>query len=210
MSRITARLPDELVQALDAAARELNRTRAGVIRQAAERRVEDLADLSTVVERLRDPSDPVLDRDDVERELLDQDQAERRQGDCPDGEAGAMASDARHRPSGRRPGAWRFVEGRPAWTAAGRCRRLSSRRADGAGLIQVDEPENAERFTSRRHHLRAAAAYHVVSAFRRHATRGGNCWRRPPLQASRRRTDLGAGSGPAGAQRGAAFPHRKS
>ena len=73
MSQITARLPDELVAALDAAARDLNRSRAEVIRQAIERYVEDFGDLSIAVERLRDPTDPVLDWDKVKRELLDQD-----------------------------------------------------------------------------------------------------------------------------------------
>ena len=70
MSQITARLPDDLVDALDAAAKELKRTRAEIIRQAVERYLEDFDDLSVAVERLRDPSDPVLDWEDVKRELL--------------------------------------------------------------------------------------------------------------------------------------------
>ena len=73
MNQITARLPDDLVEALDAAARELNRSRAQVIRQAIERYIEDFGDLATTMERLRDPNDPVLDWDEVRRELLDQD-----------------------------------------------------------------------------------------------------------------------------------------
>ncbi len=73
MSQVTARLPDDLVAALDAAARDLNRSRAEVIRQAIERYLEDYGDLSTAVERLRDPGDPVLDWDQVRRELLGQD-----------------------------------------------------------------------------------------------------------------------------------------
>ena len=51
MSQITARLPDDLVDALDAAARELKRTRAEIIRQAVERYLEDFDDLSVAVER---------------------------------------------------------------------------------------------------------------------------------------------------------------
>ena len=70
MSQITARLPDELVDALDAVAKELKRTRAEIIRQAVERYLEDFDDLSVAVERLRDPSDPVLDWEEVKRELL--------------------------------------------------------------------------------------------------------------------------------------------
>jgi len=73
MNQVTARLPDDLVAALDAAARELNRSRAQLIRQAIERYVEDFDDLTTAMERLRDPSDPVLDWDEVRRELLGQD-----------------------------------------------------------------------------------------------------------------------------------------
>ena len=62
-----------MINALDAAAHSLNRSRAEVIGQALERYGEDFGDLSTTVERLRDPSDPVLDRDAVPRELLSQD-----------------------------------------------------------------------------------------------------------------------------------------
>ena len=70
MSQLTARLPDDLLDALDAAAKELKRTRAEIIRQAVERYLEDFDDLSIAVERLRDPSDPVLDWEEVKRELL--------------------------------------------------------------------------------------------------------------------------------------------
>jgi predicted DNA-binding protein len=73
MSQVTARLPDELVRALDAAARDLKRSRAEVIRQAVERYIQDFDDLSVAVDRLRDPSDPVLDWDEVRRDLLSQD-----------------------------------------------------------------------------------------------------------------------------------------
>ena len=73
MSQVTARLPDELVKALDTAARDLKRSRAEVIRQAIERYIEDFDDLSVAIDRLRDPSDPVLDWDDVRRDLLHQD-----------------------------------------------------------------------------------------------------------------------------------------
>ena len=74
MSQISARLPDAVVASLDAAAAKLHRSRAEVIRQALERYLEDFDDLSIALERLRDPSDPVLDWDQVRRELLDSDQ----------------------------------------------------------------------------------------------------------------------------------------
>ncbi|MDE0236524.1 MAG: ribbon-helix-helix protein, CopG family [bacterium] len=73
MSQITARVPDELVDALDAAAEDLKRSRADIIRQALERYLEDYDDLEVAVERLRDPADPVLDWDQVRHELLSSD-----------------------------------------------------------------------------------------------------------------------------------------
>ena len=73
MSQITARVSQPVVEALDAAAAQLRRSRAQVIREALERYLEDYDDLSVALERLRDPSDPVLDWDDVRRDLLDSD-----------------------------------------------------------------------------------------------------------------------------------------
>ena len=73
MTQITARLPDELAMSLDAAAVQLKRSRADVVRLALERYLEDFDDLSAALDRLRDPSDPVLDWDEVRRELLGSD-----------------------------------------------------------------------------------------------------------------------------------------
>ncbi len=73
MSQITARVPDGIIEALDAAAARLNRSRAQIVRQALERYLEDHDDLTVALERLRDPTDPVLDWDEVRRELLDSD-----------------------------------------------------------------------------------------------------------------------------------------
>ena len=72
-TQVTARVPDELAGALDAAAAQLKRSRADVIRQALERYLEDFDDLSVALDRLRDPSDPALDWDEVRRELLGSD-----------------------------------------------------------------------------------------------------------------------------------------
>ncbi len=72
MTQLTARVPAELAEALDAAATQLKRSRAEVIRQALERYLEDFDDLSVALERLRDPSDPVLDWDEVKVDLLGQ------------------------------------------------------------------------------------------------------------------------------------------
>ena len=61
MTQITVRIPDELVQALDAVAAQLKRSRAAVVRQAVERYLEDFEGLggggwSTFAT----PADPVL------------------------------------------------------------------------------------------------------------------------------------------------------
>ena len=68
--QVTARLPDPVVEALDNAATQLRRSRADVIRLAVEHYLEDFDALSVAIDRRRDPSDPVLDWDQVRRELL--------------------------------------------------------------------------------------------------------------------------------------------
>lgn len=71
-TQITVRLPDEQTAALDAVAAALKRSRAEIVRQAVEQYLEDFDDLSVAVERLMDPSDPVLDWDEFRRDLLGQ------------------------------------------------------------------------------------------------------------------------------------------
>ena len=73
MPQITAKVPDELAEALDAAAAHLQRSRAYLIRQALVRYLEDYNDLTVAMNRLQDPSDPSLDWDEVKRELLGSD-----------------------------------------------------------------------------------------------------------------------------------------
>ena len=73
MTQITARVPDDLATALDAAAARLNLSRASVVRHALDLYLQDFDDLSVAQDRLRDPSDPVLDWGEVRRELLDSD-----------------------------------------------------------------------------------------------------------------------------------------
>ncbi|MCK4623190.1 MAG: ribbon-helix-helix protein, CopG family [Desulfuromonadales bacterium] len=70
MSQITARLPDEVISALDRAAQSLHRSRADIIRQAIEAYIEDFDDLSVAIERLRDPSDESIDWQEAKRALL--------------------------------------------------------------------------------------------------------------------------------------------
>ena len=74
MPQITARMPEELVAELDAAAKRLNRSRAEVLRQATEAYLDDHEDLKVAMERLQDPTDPVLDWEEVRRELVGSDQ----------------------------------------------------------------------------------------------------------------------------------------
>ena len=73
MSQITARIPDDLLAELDAAATSLRRTRADVIRQAVEYYLDDYEDIRAALSVLRDPADPVLDWESVRGELLNQD-----------------------------------------------------------------------------------------------------------------------------------------
>ena len=73
MSQITARLPDEVVLALDRAAQTLHRSRADIIRQAIEAYMEDFDDISVAIERLRDPLDESIDWQEARRALLAQD-----------------------------------------------------------------------------------------------------------------------------------------
>lgn len=71
--QISARILDSMVDAIDTAASKLRRSRAEVIRTALENFLEDFDDLSVALDRIRDPSDPVLDWEDVRRELLSTD-----------------------------------------------------------------------------------------------------------------------------------------
>ena len=61
MVQVTACLPDTLGAELDAAAQQLNRRRADIIRQAIEYYLDDIEDLRCGVAALKDPADPVLD-----------------------------------------------------------------------------------------------------------------------------------------------------
>ena len=73
MTRITTRVSDEMVEALDAAAAKLRRSRADVMRQALEQYLEDFDDLPAALDQLGDPSDVILDWDEVRRGLIGSD-----------------------------------------------------------------------------------------------------------------------------------------
>lgn len=71
--QVTARLPNPVVEALDRVATQLHRSRADVIRLAIDRYIEDFDDLSVALDRLRDPSDPEKDWEQVRSAFLDTD-----------------------------------------------------------------------------------------------------------------------------------------
>ena len=73
---MAARLPDPVFDALDAAARQLRRSRADVTHLEIEHYLQQFDDLSVAIDRLRDP---VLDWEKVRHEFLDADLGERRQ-----------------------------------------------------------------------------------------------------------------------------------
>jgi transposase len=73
MSQITARVSDELVLELDKAATQLQRSRAEIVRLALEHYLDDFQDLSLAAQRLRDPSDPILDWDEVRDAVVGKD-----------------------------------------------------------------------------------------------------------------------------------------
>ncbi len=74
MTQITARVSEELARSLDAAAAQAGSSRADVIRRALESYLEDFEDVSVAMERLQDDSDPLLEWDEVRRELVSTDQ----------------------------------------------------------------------------------------------------------------------------------------
>ena len=77
MSQITVRLAGDVVEALDVEAKALGRSRAEIVRQAVARYLEDFDDLTVALERLRDPTDHVLDWEQVRPGLLGPNRAER-------------------------------------------------------------------------------------------------------------------------------------
>ena len=70
MVSISVQVPDNLIEALERAAAELEITRADLIRQALQRYVEDVEDLNLAVERLQDPADGAMNWHEVRNALL--------------------------------------------------------------------------------------------------------------------------------------------
>ena len=70
MSKITAKVPDSLLKALDATAAKLEISRSAVVRQALQRYLDDYDDLNVAIERLRDPTDSTMSWYEVRNALL--------------------------------------------------------------------------------------------------------------------------------------------
>ena len=70
MSKITTKVPDSLLKALDAVAMELEISRSALVRQALQRYLDDYDDLNLAVERLQDPSDRAMSWNEVRNALL--------------------------------------------------------------------------------------------------------------------------------------------
>lgn len=70
MVQVTARLSDGLSAELDAAAEQLKRSRADVIRQAIEYYLDDVEDLRCGINALKDPADPLLNWSEARDALL--------------------------------------------------------------------------------------------------------------------------------------------
>ena len=70
MTQITAQVPDELGRALDAAAAQFNQSRDEIVQLALEQYLLDLEDLALAKAAEDDPNDPILDWEDVKRQLF--------------------------------------------------------------------------------------------------------------------------------------------
>ena len=70
MTRITVRVPAEVVAALDAAATRVGCSRASIVRAALEAYAEDADDIAIALARLADPDDQAVAWEDAKQELL--------------------------------------------------------------------------------------------------------------------------------------------
>ncbi len=66
---VSVRLPDKLAAELGEVARISERSKSFLIQKALEAYLDDQADLQISIDRLRDPTDPVISLDDMRSEL---------------------------------------------------------------------------------------------------------------------------------------------
>lgn len=70
-TKVTVRLSVHEADVLDRAAAQLGQSRTHVVRLAIESYLDDLDDIASATDRLRDSSDPLHDWDEVKRSLFD-------------------------------------------------------------------------------------------------------------------------------------------
>ncbi len=66
---ISVRLPKDLAKRLDGVAKETERPRSFIIQKALESYIEDFADLQIALDRLHDPSDPIISGKELRKSL---------------------------------------------------------------------------------------------------------------------------------------------
>lgn len=71
MIKITVNTTEQLADALDTAAEDLEISRSALIHQALQRYLDDYHDLKLATERLQDPEDRVMNWHEVRKALLD-------------------------------------------------------------------------------------------------------------------------------------------
>jgi RHH-type rel operon transcriptional repressor/antitoxin RelB len=69
MTTVSVRLPDALAAKLDGVAKEAERPKSFIIQKAIESYLEDYADLRIALDRLRDPSDALIDGKELRASL---------------------------------------------------------------------------------------------------------------------------------------------
>jgi RHH-type rel operon transcriptional repressor/antitoxin RelB len=66
---VSVRLPEELAKELAELAKESERSRSFLIQKALEAYLEDQADLQISMDRLHDPTDPIISADEMRTEI---------------------------------------------------------------------------------------------------------------------------------------------
>lgn len=66
---VSVRLPEELAMELAELAKESERSRSFLIQKAIEAYLEDQADLQISMDRLHDPTDPIISVDEMRTEI---------------------------------------------------------------------------------------------------------------------------------------------
>ena len=66
---ISVRIPDELVSRLNEISMETQRSKSFHVQKAIEAYLSEMADLQVALDRLQDPSDPLVSSEEMRREL---------------------------------------------------------------------------------------------------------------------------------------------